>query len=174
MLPCPLQIWTEFESNGIKNIRGRDIYTLRPAVESEEDLRLMFNILRAILLDERRPNSLHLNHALRSLFTICHQNGWLDLAKEVWRDEAVAAFFAKNPSKGRMLYYAAHLYDSGEYAEVAAEPAFDDVPIMFTAKMAALYRIGTAEAFEKATRLQRRRAAVLDKCVISVVGCLYP
>ena len=138
----------EYEDNGIDNVTVDDVFSISKLADGERDLRLALNVARAIAGSERPPSE-QLPKSLRSLLASCYVLNCVEVAQEVWRDEC----FAESAKRGSRLLYLMLLYNNGRYealAELASSGDLQHDP--WTVVLAALYKIGTREAYEIAKK----------------------
>jgi hypothetical protein len=126
---------------------------LLDVVDTEENLRLVATILRSSLQQGARQIS-EIDLLFKRLFVTCKILNSVDVAKETWADPELRISGIVHNNKNTRLTYLTILYDNGLYEELAKDhqclsssvPQFNERSIL----LAALYKIGTPEAFQLA------------------------
>ena len=137
----------EYEDNGIGNVSASDVFRIAKLADDERDLRLGLNVACA-LAESDRPPSEELPKCLGSLLGACYVLNCVEVAQEMWRDEYVVQCLKQ---RNFALLYLMLLYNNGRYDALAELVSSGDVHRdHWTVILAALYRIGTREAYESA------------------------
>lgn len=146
------QVRSSFADSGLKNIFSEDIRRLINAADNEEDVALVRDILKELLQNSSsRPLPL-LPKFLDWYFVLCKHNNFLGLASDIW-DEPKLATSGYREQWGVKFRYLAQLFENEMYQDVvdlvSQNPCLSAEDA--TLAMASLYKLGTDEAFEKAS-----------------------
>ncbi len=128
-----------------------------PAATGEEDIRLLAAISKSFIAEGRRAHVIH--EAYHMLFSLCNVHNCVEVANEVWDDVKArvdGTVWSPDDRRIRRLkrLYAALLYKNLLYEQLAdfAEDSPDHMVAGLYA-LASLYKIGTDEAFARASAL---------------------
>ena len=146
-----------FADSGIRNLFSDDLDRLVHVAASEEDVRLASDVLRSSLREAEaggRPIS-NLPRYLATFFSLCRADGRVEAARDMWNSEELAASKVGQSMRSVRLRYVSLLLSEGLHQEVAdtyrqlghSGLSNDDVTIL----LAALYRMGTDEAYREAS-----------------------
>ena len=139
----------DFNEYGIRNMLISDLYRMADDAETEDDLLLVVNVLRNFLKSSCAISQ-DFSQIVTRMLDVCFVLNSVKAANEMWHDPELSPFLIGDKPR---LRYMVLLYNNGHYSSLAQLAKENPQCVVFPQShviLAALYKIGTREAFELA------------------------